>query len=45
MHETGFLQLDMPGPYEGPHWRDNIDFGAHEDFSPDVQLRPRAYDG
>ena len=39
MHETEILQLDMPGPYEGRHWRDNTGFGAQEDFSPDVQLK------
>ena len=42
MHETEILQLDMPGPYDGPHWKDNVDFGAQEDFSPDLQLKPSA---
>ena len=26
MHETEVLQLDMPEPDEGPHWRDKIGF-------------------
>lgn len=25
MYATESLQLDTPGPYEGQHWRDNID--------------------
>ena len=45
MHETEFLQLDVPRPYEGPHWRDHVDFGAREDCTPNVQLKPSACDG
>ena len=42
MHETEILQSDMPGPYDGPHWMNNVDFGAQEEFSPDLQLKPSA---
>ena len=31
--------------YEGPHWRDNNDFSAQDDSSPDLQLKASACDG